>query len=130
MRNSTLKMTRVLASFVAAGAIIGFSNGAFAAIIDANTVTDNLITSSAGVTDLINLICYVMGTGLALLGCWKLKLHVDNPGQNDLKSALMRLITGGMLLSLPYVMAAMQGSASQGDTTAATVNAVTAFPTP
>lgn len=84
----------------------------YAATVDANSVTGNLIISSAGVTTLISMISYVCAVGLGLTGVWKVKQHADNPLQTGLREGVIRLIICGALTSLPFIMAAMQGSAN------------------
>ncbi len=59
---------------------------------------------------MIQTVAYVGGIGLGVAGIFKLKSHVDNPGQTPMKDGLIRLGAGGGLLALPYLTTAMMGS--------------------
>ncbi len=63
---------------------------------------------------MVQTVAYVGGIGLGVAGIFKLKQHVDNPGQTPMKDGLARLGTGGGLLALPYVTTAMMGSIDNG----------------
>ena len=77
----------------------------------------NIVNSVSGGTSLISALCWIGGAGLGVAGIFKLKNHVDNPGQTPMKDGLIRLGCGGGLLSFPFIMAAMQGSVSNGSLT-------------
>lgn len=126
--NKKMQTTHRLAAAVTAGMIAGSSTGAFAgAVIDANKLMTNIVSSSKSMTDLINLLGYIGGSGLAVAGIFKLKQHVDNPGQTPLKDGVMRLAAGGALLSVPFMTQVMQGSISQGDSGPITAHKVSQF---
>jgi hypothetical protein len=124
MKTSKSKLTHKLAA-LATTAMMMYSTGASAAAaaappaaagsVDANTLVGNLTTSSAGLTTLLGLLGYVGGSGFAVAGIYKLKMHVDNPGQTPMKDGVMRLAAGGGLLSLPFMVATMQGSVGEGN---------------
>jgi hypothetical protein len=113
MKKSKSKMSHKLAAAVTAGMLMGEASSALA--MDATNLVDNIKTSSKGFTDLIGMLGYIGGSGLAVAGIFKLKQHVDNPGQTPLKDGIVRLAAGGALLSLPMISAVMQGSISEGN---------------
>jgi hypothetical protein len=102
---------------LAAAATMGMmaASGTAHAATDANSLVNNLITSSAGFTQLINLFGYIGGTGLAVAGIFKIKQHTDSPANVPLKDGIMRLAAGGALLSLPFMTQVMQGSIGEGN---------------
>ena len=73
-------------------------------------VGKNVISSSGALPQMIETVAYVGGIGLGVAGVFKLKQHVDNPGQTPMKDGLVRLGAGGGLLALPYMTSAMMGS--------------------
>lgn len=112
------KASHRLAAAATVGMMTGASTGAFATV-DANSLSANLISASAGFTSLLNVLGYVGGSGLAVAGIFKLKNHVDNPGQTPMKDGVMRLAAGGALLSLPFMINVMQGSVGEGNSDSA-----------
>jgi hypothetical protein len=84
--------------------------------------TDNIVTSSSDIPNLISTVSYIGGAGLGVAGVLKMKQHVDNPTQAPLKDGLVRLGAGGGLLALPFVLNSM--STTIGDS-AATVSPFT-----
>ncbi len=115
MKKPTMKISHKLAAAITAGAMSsGFVTEALATT-DANSLVGNLVKSSKGFTDLISLLGYVGGSGLSVAGIFKLKQHVDNPGQTPMKDGVMRLAAGGALLSLPFITTVMQGSVTESN---------------
>ena len=106
--------THQLAAALTAGMMMGQGTNAFAANTTFATVGDNIITSSGSLPAMIQTVAYVGGIGLGVAGVFKLKQHVDNPGQTPMKDGLVRLGAGGGLLALPYVTDAMMGSINNG----------------
>ena len=125
------KLSHHIAAAVTVGAMLGNATSASAtggAVVDAGSLVSNLITASAGFTQLLNVLGYVGGSGLAVAGIFKLKQHVDNPGQTPMKDGVMRLASGGALLSLPFMTQVMQGSVGEGQSsTGATIAKVSNF---
>lgn len=76
------------------------------------TMSNNIVTASSGFQNLISTVCWLGGAGLGVAGIFKLKQHVDNPGQTPMKDGLVRLGAGGGLLAFPFIQTAMQGSIS------------------
>ena len=67
-------------------------------------VFDKIVTSFGGITGLISMFAYVLGIILLIGGILKIKDHVENPGQTDLKTGVIRVIIGGALFALPAVI--------------------------
>lgn len=92
------------------------------AAVDIGNVADNITDSSQTLPNLISTVAYVGGIGLGVAGVFKLKQHVDNPGQVAMKDGLIRLGAGGALLALPFLTDVMIGTVSQGAGAGATYN--------
>ena len=125
------KMTHKLAAALTAGILV--SQGSTAAkATNFSTVTDNITASSSTLPNLIATVAYVGGLGMGVTGIFKLKQHVDNPGQTPMKDGLIRLGAGGALLVLPYITQAMMGTIRATDTgggaTVNTFGAANAYP--
>lgn len=102
-----------LAAVLTAGALVGMGT-AEAGSSNFSTVADNITESATKLPDLISTVAYIGGCGLGVAGVFKLKNHVDNPGQTPMKDGLVRLGAGGGLLALPFLTQAMSNSI-QGD---------------
>ncbi len=107
------KRTHKLAAAMTAGVLMGESTSAHANTTF-STIADNIVTSTASLPSLISTVAYIGGIGLGVAGIFKLKQHVDNPGQTPMKDGLVRLGAGGGLLALPYLTSAMMGSINNG----------------
>jgi len=103
-----------LAAAITTGMLVGESSAANATAMTFRDVSTNLITAAGGLPMMIETVAYVGGIGLGVAGIFKLKSHVDNPAQVQMKDGLVRLGAGGGLLALPYVTNAMMGSISNG----------------
>jgi hypothetical protein len=114
------KMSHKLAAAATLGMMMASSESAEAAKTFKN-MSDNIVTASSGFQNMISTVCWLGGAGLGVAGIFKLKQHVDNPGQTPMKDGLVRLGAGGGLLAFPFIQQAMQGSISNGSL--ATVNA-------
>ncbi len=110
------KTTHKLAAAATMGMLAGNADAASAATTFKD-MTTNIITASSGFNNLISVVCWIGGAGLGVAGIFKLKNHVDNPGQTPMKDGLVRLGCGGALLAFPFIMQAMQGSISNGSLT-------------
>ncbi|MCC7038412.1 MAG: hypothetical protein IT560_14070 [Alphaproteobacteria bacterium] len=106
-------MTHKLAACATLGMIAGSVSAADAATTFKDMST-NIITASSGFNNLISVVCWIGGAGLGVAGIFKLKMHVDNPGQTPMKDGLVRIGCGGALLAFPFIQQAMQGSISNG----------------
>lgn len=76
-------------------------------------VTGKIVESSSELPNLISTVAYIGGIGLGVAGVFKLKQHVDNPGQTPMKDGLVRMGASGGLLTLPYLTEAMAGSVGE-----------------
>lgn len=106
-----------IAAAVTAGVLAGQTTSAHA--VNFTDVSHNIVDSSSGIPQMISTVAYIGGIGLGVAGIFKLKQHVDNPGQVALKDGLVRLGAGGGLLALPFLTEAMTGNiaaGSQGNT--------------
>lgn len=112
-------ITYRLAAALTTGVLMSESTAAFASG-GFQGVTGNIVKSAAGLPNLISSVAYIGGVGLGVAGIFKLKQHVDNPTQTQMKDGLVRLGAGGGLLALPMVTKAMQGTVA---TTATKVSA-------
>lgn len=95
--------------------VLASSTAAHASDKNFSTISDNIVDSSASLPNLISTVAYLGGCGLGVAGVFKLKQHVDNPGQTPMKDGLVRLGAGGGLLALPFMTEAMTNTVSGGD---------------
>ncbi|MFH1157374.1 MAG: DUF6750 family protein [Pseudomonadota bacterium] len=117
-----------LSAAVTAGVLVGQSTSASASA-DLGGLTANITTSSTSLPMFISSIAYICGVGLAVAGIFKLKQHVDNPGQTPMKDGVMRLGAGGALLALPFIANAMMQSIDPANAGNAVTVGLTAAPT-
>jgi hypothetical protein len=103
-----------LAAIATLGMLAGSGTEAQAAITFRDMVS-NMAIATSGFNNLISIVCWVAGAGLGVAGIFKLKQHVDNPGQTPMKDGLIRIACGGGLLAFPFIQQAMQGSISNGN---------------
>jgi hypothetical protein len=109
-------ITHKLAAIATIGAMTGSSVEAYAGTATTiKTMTLNIIQAASSFQSLISTVCWIGGAGLGVAGIFKLKNHVDNPGQTAMKDGLIRIGAGGGLLAFPFIMNAMQGSISNGN---------------
>lgn len=78
-----------------------------------SSIFERITTSFGGLPGLISMFAYLMGIIFAIAGILKIKDHVEDPGRTDLKSGAIRLIVGGALFALPFIMDTM--TATVGD---------------
>lgn len=112
-----LKTMHRLAAIVTAGVLVSESVSASATTANFTNVTSNIVTSASTLPNLISTVAYIGGVGMGVAGVFKLKNHVDNPGQVPMKDGLVRLGAGGGLLTLPYLTKVMQGTIGDGGAT-------------
>ncbi len=119
------KFVHKLAAAMTVGLMIGESSTAMASgsgSVNFTDVTKHIVSSSSTLPNLISTVAYVGGIGLGVAGVYKLKQHVDNPGQTPMKDGLVRLGAGGALLALPYLTAAMTGTINNAGTQSASIS--------
>ncbi len=79
-----------------------------------STIFERITTSFGGITGLISMFAYLTGVVFAIAGILKIKDHVEAPDKTDLKAGAMRLIAGGALFALPFIMTTMQAAIGEG----------------
>lgn len=92
-----------------------------------NDIAESVVTNIADLPGLLTGLCYLIGLILFALGCFKIKDHVENPGNTPLKDGAIRLAIGGALFAIPLVTDAMReliGGDSGATVDVADVNAV------
>ena len=94
----TIASTSAHAATGNAGDSAGFGSIA-ASIVDGVSTLPGLLTA----------LSYMMGLLFSVLGVLKIKDHVENPTQTQLKDGAIRLAAGGALFLIPVVTTAMQG---------------------
>lgn len=75
---------------------------------------ESFLQSLNDTPQLVKTVAYVMGIALGIWGIFKIKDHVDAPMQTPLRAGILRLIGGGMLLSLPMVTEALYNTLNSG----------------
>lgn len=101
-----------LAAALTAG-VLASAGTAQASDTNFTDVTGKIVESSSELPNLISTVAYIGGIGLGVAGVFKLKQHVDNPGQTPMKDGLVRMGASGGLLTLPYLTEAMAGSVGE-----------------
>lgn len=114
--------THKLAAAVTVGLMAGVSDVAQANNL--STVSNNIMTSSATIPNVVSIVAYIAGLAMAVFGIMKIKEHVDNPGQTKLKDGIIRLGVGGALLALPFLLNVMTNTLSNGQVGAVNPNNV------
>lgn len=107
---------RKLAAAMTTGYLMAESAPAFATATTIRDMSNNIVTSAGSFQNLISTVCWIGGSGLGVAGIFKLKQHVDNPGQTPMKDGLIRIGCGGGLLAFPFIQNAMQGTIANGST--------------
>lgn len=111
------KYTNKAMAFATAALMMGQASVASAGGATNNnftTMTGNVVTSVQDLPNLISIVCYIAGLAFGVFGIFKLKEHVENPGQVKLKDAIIRLAVAGLLLSLPFLLSVMTNTFSDG----------------
>ncbi len=78
-------------------------------------IAENLVKSVTDLPGLLTGMAYLVGLLLGALGVKDLKSHVENAQQTPLRNALIKLLGGGAMFSLPIVYDAMQNAINPGD---------------
>ena len=81
-----------------------------------NDIATNITDGINTLPGLLAAVSYMMGLIFAVLGVLKIKDHVENPSQTQLKDGAIRLAIGGALFAIPIVTASMQELINNGDT--------------
>ncbi len=110
-----LKLNR-LGAYASASLVTGLltTKSAHAAAGASFTEISKTITSQiGGLPGFLTAIAYIMGVIMAVLGILKIKDHVENPSQTQLKEGAIRLAAGGALFTVPLITEAMQNLIGQ-----------------
>lgn len=97
------------------GLMGGMSDAHAGATTGFNQIADNIIRGISDLPGLLTALSYMMGLIFSVLGVLKIKDHVENPTQTQIKDGAIRLVVGGILLSLPIMTSAMQELVNTGD---------------
>ena len=91
-----------------------------------NDVGQSIISGISSLPGLLTGLSYMMGLLFSVLGVLKIKDHVENPTQTQLKEGAIRLAAGGALFLIPVVTTAMQDliTTGAGPIDAASVNKI------
>lgn len=81
----------------------------------ANITMKKIADNTSNLPQLMMIAAYIIGIGFAISGLLKVKESVENPGQAPIKDGFMRLLIGGGLLALGFVIDNMVGTIG-GDT--------------
>ena len=87
-----------------------------------NNIGSNITAGISSLPGLLTAVSYIMGLIFAVLGVLKIKDHVENPSQTQLKDGAIRLAVGGALFALPIITSSMQDLINAGDDTAINAN--------
>ena len=93
---------------------------------DFNSIGKSIVDGISSLPGLLTALAYMMGLLFSVLGILKIKDHVENPTQTQLKDGAIRLAVGGGLFLIPVITNAMQDLISTGAsaTEAAQVNKI------
>lgn len=91
-----------------------------------NDIGESIVSGIASLPGLLTALSYMMGLLFSVLGILKIKDHVENPTQTQLKDGAIRLAVGGGLFLIPVITTAMQDlvSTGQGAIDASKVNKI------
>ena len=75
-----------------------------AAAVTFQEVSNNIISSFQNIPGLLSIMCYITGIILVILGVIKIKEHMEKPDQTPLKEGATKLVVGGALLAVPFLL--------------------------
>ena len=81
-----------------------------------STIARNINSSLEEIPGLISGLSYLIGSLMGVLGILKVKDHVENPQQTELKQGAIRMAAGGGLFALPIVYEAMRNTIGEVNT--------------
>lgn len=99
-------------------------DGEYAAQGGFSEIFERIGVSFEGLPGLLSIAAYILGIVFAIAGILKIKDHVEDPSRTQLKDGAIRLIVGGALFALPFVMTIMTQTIGDQDSQvgAATLN--------
>lgn len=112
---------RTGAAFVM-GTMVSTEANAAAGAASFNQIGSNITAGIASLPGLLTAVSYIMGLIFAVLGILKIKDHVENPSQTQLKDGAIRLAVGGGLFALPIITSSMQALINNGNAGAIDAN--------
>jgi hypothetical protein len=74
------------------------------------TSVDTIQTGISKLPNIVSSIAFIGGGALGISGALKLKAHAENPAQEKMAPGIARLMAGGALVALPYLMQAVINS--------------------
>lgn len=77
---------------------------------DFSDIAENITESIEELPGLLAALSYLLGLLLGVLGILKIKDHVENPSQTEMKDGAIRLASGGALFALPIVFESMRNT--------------------
>lgn len=77
---------------------------------DFSVIAENIADSVEELPGLLSAFAYMIGLLMGVLGVLKIKDHVENPSQTQLKDGAIRLAAGGALFALPMLFESMQNT--------------------
>lgn len=109
---TSLKMSTLVSSISGEMGSTGSTGGSGSgttttATNDVNTVVTNLNSSTNAIPLFIRTVAYLIGLILGFAGLLKVKEHVENPEQVQIREGVIRLVIGGALFALPAIFDAM-----------------------
>lgn len=97
-------------------AILSVSSPVFAAGGTLGSVVGNTVTSLQDTPGLLTGISYLMGVILGIMAIYKLKEHVESPGNVPIWDSVKRFLAGGAFFALPGVLRAAYNTLGLGIT--------------
>lgn len=85
-----------------------------AAAVTFQEVSNNIISSFQNIPGLLSIMCYITGIILVILGVIKIKEHMEKPDQTPLKEGATKLVVGGALLAVPFLLDVVLNTISGG----------------
>jgi len=83
--------------------IVAIATPAFAVGIG-DTLNEFTTAEAGGITGIISVIAYIGAAVLGISGALKLKAHAENPASEKMAPGIARLLAGGALAALPFLL--------------------------
>ncbi len=111
-----LKLNKLnrLGAYTSASLVTGLMASQEAEANSFNNIGSNITAGISSLPGMLTAIAYIMGVIFAVLGILKIKDHVENPSQTQLKDGAIRLAAGGALFTVPLITEAMQNLIGTG----------------
>lgn len=74
----------------------------------------NIISSSTDIPDVLSALSYLAGLFLGIVGIFKLREHVESPGQVPIWDPVKRFLAGGSFFALPTIIRATMETLDKG----------------